>query len=64
MEILLSVTLILLVVAVWFVPLVLLLMSDRTSGFRKVLWVLAFLFISWFAWVAYILLVPKREPAR
>lgn len=47
---------------VWLTPLVLLILSKRTSGFRKFLWILAFLFVSWFAWLAYILLVPKYDP--
>jgi len=38
--------------------------SKRTSGGTKVLWLLAVLFISWFAWLAYILLVPKDQPIK
>jgi len=48
----------------WLIPLVMLIKSDRTSGGTKLLWVLVFLFISWFAWLAYILLVPKNQPVK
>jgi len=48
----------------WLIPLVMLIKSDRTSGGTKLLWLLVFLFISWFAWLAYILLVPKSQPVK
>ena len=59
MEGLLAILIFLFIGLVWLLPLVLLIKSDRTSGGQKVLWILIFLFISWFAWLAYILLVPK-----
>jgi len=62
MEGLVAIVLFLVIGLVWLIPLVMLIKSDRTSGGKKVLWVLVFLFISWFAWLAYILLVPKQQP--
>jgi len=49
---------------IWLIPLVLLINSNRTVGGVKVLWVFAFLFVSWFAWVVYILFVPRAKPTR
>ena len=45
----------------WVIPLVMLIKSNRTSGGTKMLWVLAYVFVAWLAWLAYILLVPKRQ---
>jgi len=52
------------IVLFWLIPIVMLVKSERTSGATKVLWLLAVLFISWFAWLAYILLVPKVQPIK
>lgn len=62
MESLVVIFLFLSVCLVWFIPLIMLIKSDRTSGGTKFLWILVFLFVSWFAWLAYILLVPKQQP--
>lgn len=62
MEVVLGMGVIVAMALVWLLPLFFLIVSKRTSGFRKFLWVLVFLFISWFAWLAYILLVPKSDP--
>ncbi|MCH2058036.1 MAG: PLDc N-terminal domain-containing protein [Thalassotalea sp.] len=35
--------------------------SDRTHGGEKVAWILAVIFISWFAWVFYLLLAPLKQ---
>jgi membrane protein YdbS with pleckstrin-like domain len=43
---------------VWLIPLVAILLSSRTSGGEKVAWLLAVVFISWFAWIFYLLLAP------
>ncbi len=48
---------------IWFIPLLLIAVSDRTSGKEKAAWLLAVIFITWFAWVFYLLLAPlKSEP--
>jgi hypothetical protein len=37
---------------------VVILSSSRTSGGEKAAWILAVIFISWFAWIFYFLLAP------
>ncbi len=48
-------------VAIWLLPIILIGGSDRTSGKEKVAWILAVIFISWFAWVFYLLLAPLKR---
>ncbi|MES9956679.1 MAG: hypothetical protein ABW120_13655 [Sedimenticola sp.] len=43
---------------IWLLPVILILKSNKTSGGEKLLWLLAVLFISWFAWIFYLLLAP------
>lgn len=45
----------------WILPIWLILRSRRTSGREKFAWVLAILFISWFAWIFYLLLAPVKK---
>ena len=47
--------------AVWLLPIILIAASDKTSGREKVAWILAVIFISWFAWVFYLLLAPIKS---
>jgi len=35
--------------------------SSKTSGSEKLAWILAVLFISWFAWTFYLLLAPLKR---
>ena len=42
----------------WFLPILIILASDRTSGGEKLAWILAIVFLSWFAWIFYFLLAP------
>lgn len=49
---------IILLLFIWLLPIVLILRSDKTSGAEKLLWLIAVLFISWFAWILYMLLAP------
>ena len=46
---------------IWLVPIVLIASSDRTEGKEKVAWILAVIFVSWFAWVFYWLLAPIKR---
>ena len=39
-------------------------LRDRTDGREKAAWILAVIFISWFAWVFYALLAPLRPRPR
>ena len=49
-------------ILLWVLPIVLLISSNMTSGGEKAAWILAFLFVSWFAWVFYLLLAPLKKP--
>jgi len=44
--------------AIWLAPILLIAGSDRTGGKEKFAWILAVIFVSWFAWVFYLLLAP------
>ena len=49
------------VFVIWLTPFLVVATSDRTSGGEKLAWLLAMLFISWFAWIFYMLLAPLNE---
>ncbi len=49
---------------VWFLPILLILGSDQTSGGEKLAWILAIIFLSWFAWIFYFLLAPLKPVRR
>jgi hypothetical protein len=44
----------------WVLPILIIITSNKTTGGEKVAWVLAVLFISWFAWIFYMLLAPIK----
>ena len=46
---------------VWLIPLVAILLSSRSSGGEKVAWLVAVIFVSWFAWIFYLLLAPLKS---
>lgn len=48
---------------IWFLPILLILRSDKTRGLEKMLWILAVLFVSWFAWILYALIAPLMDKA-
>ncbi len=48
-------------IGIWLLPILLIGGSDRTNGKEKVAWILAVIFISWFAWVFYLLLAPLKR---
>ena len=50
-----------LIVFVWLLPFLSILFSGKTTGGEKLAWILAVLFISWFAWVFYLLLAPIKK---
>jgi hypothetical protein len=53
---------ILFVIAVlWFLPLIIIISDNKTSGREKLAWVLAVIFVSWFAWIFYLLLAPLKQ---
>lgn len=49
---------IILLLVIWLLPVFFILTSDNISGAEKLFWILAVLFVSWFAWIFYILLAP------
>lgn len=50
-------------VLIWILPLVLILSSSKTRGREKLAWLLLVIFVSWFAFIFYLLLAPisKKE---
>lgn len=46
---------------VWVIPLMSILFSRKTAGSERLAWILAVLFISWFAWIFYLLLAPIKK---
>ena len=46
---------------VWLIPLIAIMLSSKTSGGEKLAWVLAVIFVSWFAWIFYLLLAPLKN---
>jgi len=53
--------LLIIIAIVWLIPLISIISSKRTSGSEKVAWILAVFFISWFAWIFYLLLAPIKK---
>lgn len=47
--------------AIWLAPIVFIAISERTRGKEKAAWILAVIFISWFAWIFYLLLAPLHQ---
>jgi hypothetical protein len=46
---------------IWLLPIILIISSSKTTGSEKFAWILAILFISWFAWIFYVLLAPIKK---
>jgi len=46
---------------IWLLPILIIAGSDRTTGGEKLAWILAIIFLSWFAWIFYFLLAPIKE---
>ncbi|RPA69663.1 hypothetical protein EF405_04525 [Cyclobacteriaceae bacterium YHN15] len=42
-------------------PLVSIVSSNKTTGSEKLAWILAVIFVSWFAWIFYLLLAPIKK---
>ncbi len=47
---------------IWLLPILIIASSDKTTGGEKLAWILAIVFLSWFAWIFYFLLAPIKEP--
>jgi hypothetical protein len=48
----------------WLLPILLIADSDKTTGGEKLAWILAIIFLSWFAWIFYFLLAPLKPKPR
>ena len=46
---------------IWLLPILIIATSDKTTGGEKAAWILAIIFLSWFAWIFYFLLAPLKE---
>ena len=46
------------IIFIWILPFLIIISSRKTTGGEKVAWLLAVIFISWFAWIFYMLLAP------
>ena len=47
-------------VLIWLLPILIILNSEKTCGGEKFAWILAIIFLSWFAWIFYFLLAPLK----
>jgi hypothetical protein len=45
----------------WLLPILNIISSRKTTGSEKLAWILAVIFISWFAWIFYLLLAPIKK---
>lgn len=45
---------------IWLLPILIIAGSDKTTGGEKLAWILAIIFLSWFAWIFYFLLAPIK----
>ena len=46
---------------VWILPLLVIMNSRKTTKSEKIAWLIAVIFISWFAWILYLLLAPIKK---
>jgi hypothetical protein len=46
---------------VWLLPILVIVSSGKTTGSEKLAWVIAVIFVSWFAWIFYMLLAPIKK---
>ncbi len=46
---------------IWLLPFLIIIFSRKTTGGEKLAWLLAVVFISWFAWIFYMLLAPIKK---
>lgn len=54
-------TLIAVFLILYVLPIISILSSRKTSGSEKLAWLLAVIFISWLAWIFYLLLAPIKK---
>lgn len=49
------------IIFIWLLPFLSIITSRKTTGSEKLAWILAVIFISWFAWIFYLLLAPIKK---
>jgi hypothetical protein len=47
---------------IWWLPIILIARSDKTTGGEKIVWILLVLCFSWFSWILYMLIAPVHRP--
>lgn len=52
----------LVIAIIWWLPIILIARSQRTTGGEKLVWILIMVFFSWFAWILYMLIAPVHRP--
>lgn len=61
MEVIIGFILFIPIAIIWLIPVIIILLSGRTTGGEKIAWLLAVVFVSWFAWIFYMLLAPLND---
>ena len=56
-----SIAVLVLIAFIWLLPFFSIIFSRKTSAGEKFAWILAVLFISWFAWIFYLLIAPIKK---
>ncbi len=46
---------------IWWLPIILILSSDKTGGTEKLIWILLIFFFSWFSWLIYLFIAPVAQ---
>ena len=49
---------------IWLLPILIIAGSDKTTRGEKFCWILAIIFLSWFAWIFYFFLAPLKTVER
>jgi hypothetical protein len=49
---------------IWLLPILIIAASDEVTTGEKIAWILAIIFLSWFAWIFYFFLAPLKAPPR
>jgi succinate-acetate transporter protein len=49
---------------IWLLPILIIISSNKTAGGEKLAWLIAVIFVSWFAWVLYMLLAPIKNKTK
>lgn len=52
---------ILLLAFIWWLPVILIVRSPKTTGIEKLVWVLLIFFFSWFSWLLYLMIAPVGD---